>query len=272
MFIHNLRVLSLLSCLRLIADSLFLSLNMTSFSQPVAAADPRFNVCIEELLNDQQPPGANSPDLRSDLRIDELLQNRTPEGTRRNDSWALRKFDKWLKTTTFALQFDNFESIPLDRLNYILERFLVEICDSHKMKTAYAIITGLNRNLRSRYVDADLFSTKRFTRFRNVLDGFIKEKQSLEDTTVKKSGYITECDEQLLWSKCFGKDDPQKLLTTLIYLCAKTFALRGGDELYQLRVDSISVQKLPDQYRITYTERRSKNKQPGLTNINRGKW
>jgi hypothetical protein len=120
------------------------------------------------------------------------------------------------------------------------------------MKTAYAIVTALNRNLRARHMDADLFSTKRFTRFRNVLDGFVKEKQSLEDTTVKKSGYITDYDEQLLWGNSLGKDNPQQLLTTLIFVCAKTFALRGGDELYQLRVDSISVPS--HLYRETFKE------------------
>jgi hypothetical protein len=113
-------------CLKLTVDSLIFIPDMTSWSQPLAAADcsidPRFDARIDELFEDAQPQGA---DLVSDLRIDELLQNRTPDGTRRNDSWALRKFNTWIKTTTFALQFDDFESIPIDRLNYVLERFLL---------------------------------------------------------------------------------------------------------------------------------------------------
>lgn len=49
-------------------------------------------------------------------------------------------------------------------------------------------------------------------------------------------------------------------------MTCKTFCLQGGDELSQLRIDSISVTKTNTRYEVEYTERRSNNKQPGLSN------
>ena len=208
---------------------------------------------------------------RFDIQIDELLSNRVPDSTVRVNNWALNKFNSWLQSSRFARDFNDFDQIPVQRLNYILECFLVSVGFDLKMKTMYSVFTALNRRLRDWDEDLDLFTTKRFAHFRNGLDGYCKTKQSEEDTTVKKADIITKSDEKLLWRKAFGVETGNKLLFTLIYLMTKTFAIRGGDELYQMRSDSITIQTTSNSRKITYTERRSKNKQPGLQNINKQK-
>ena len=209
---------------------------------------------------------------RFDIKIDELLANRVPDTTVRVNNWALNKFNSWLQSSTLSAEFSDFDQIPVQRLNYILELFLVAVGFDMRMKTTYSVITALNRRLReTRDEDLDLFSTKRFAHFRNVFDGYCKTKQAEEDTSVKKSDIISETDEQLLWKTAFGVETGKKLLVTLIYLITKTFAIRGGDELYQIRNDSLTLETSGNSHRITYMERRSKNKQPGLANINKQK-
>ena len=86
-------------------------------------------------------------DASFDLKIEELLANRVPESTTKVNNWALNKFNKWLITSTFGHQFTAFEQIPADRLNYILERFLVAVGFDLKMKTMYSVFAALNRKL-----------------------------------------------------------------------------------------------------------------------------
>ena len=223
-----------------------------------------------------QPPNSvnfsddeDSASDRWNLRIDELLDNRVPESTKRVNNWAETKFASWLRTTNFPYQ--NFDDVPLDRLNYLVERFLCDVGDTLKMRSMYSVITALNRNLKERTLDQDFFETKRYSRFRKVFDGWCKEKQhegAVEP--VKKSGYITVEDEDEMWDcGALGLDNPKQLLTTVIFLLCKTFTLRGGDELKQLKSGNITITRTATGWQVWYRETKSKNKQPGLANINK---
>ena len=76
-------------------------------------------------------------------------------------------------------------------------------------------------------------------------------------------------DEDLLWSRSFGKDEPRKLLKTLIFVTTKYFGLRGAGELYLFDKSCVKFELLDgDDVLITYTEKLSKTNCPGLRNIN----
>ena len=100
-----------------------------------------------------------------------VARKQTTKTTKNANTWALRKFSQRFKTTTFAMCWGSFEEIPYDRLNYVLKRFLIDISPNLKMKTVYCVIVALNRCLKSQSLDQDLFTTKRYEHFRNVLDG-----------------------------------------------------------------------------------------------------
>ena len=108
------------------------------------------------------------------LRIEELLSNRTPDSTKKSTRWAVNKFNTWYQNSNLheSSTYTCFEEIPIDRLNYMLTRFVVEFGEGIRIKTMYAIISGLNRKLKEVHGDSDLdlFHTKRFTEagFENV--------------------------------------------------------------------------------------------------------
>jgi hypothetical protein len=81
---------------------------------------------------------------RFDIQIDELLSNRVPDSTVRVNNWALNKFNSWLQSSRFARDFNDFDQIPVQRLNYILECFLVSVGFDLKMKTMYSVYLSLS--------------------------------------------------------------------------------------------------------------------------------
>ena len=68
----------------------------------------------------------------------------------------------------------------------------------------------------------------------------------------------------------FGNDSSQKLLVIPIFCLRRLLLIEEGNGLYQIQVDSITVEKNEKRYRVTYVERRSKNIL-GLANINKQK-
>ena len=85
-------------------------------------------------FSDDEDPASD----RWNLRIDELLDNRVPESTKRVNNWAETKFVSWLRTTNFPYQ--NFDDVPFDRLNYLMERFFCDVGDTLKMRSMYFVL------------------------------------------------------------------------------------------------------------------------------------
>ena len=85
-------------------------------------------------FSDDEDPASD----RWNLRIDELLDNRVPELTKRVNNWAETKFASWLRKTNFSYQ--NFDDVPFDRLNYLMERFLCDVGDTLKMQSMYSVL------------------------------------------------------------------------------------------------------------------------------------
>ena len=212
-------------------------------------------------------------DPEFDLAITQLLEDRVPKGTQSSNQWALNSFNKWLSGSIFGNQFSNFDDIPPTRLNYILECFVVSNTETYKYKTMHNLLRGLNRRLKELTAnepdELDLFESKMFLHFRNVLDGWIKGKQCTEETRPTKSATLTTDQEMKLFKFVFNKYDPMALLQGITYLACKMFCTRGGDELSTITIETISVKRVDNNWKVCYIEKKSKNKQGGLAAINR---
>ena len=205
-----------------------------------------------------------------DLAITQLLEDRVPLNTRRNTNWALKKFNKWIEKSSFT--FPSFDDIPHPRLNYVLSRFLVENFQKVKHNTVYNCVSALNRHFKDVNPGLDLLSTPMFTQFRNVVDGLLKQKQATQPIKDPQASVLTE-DEitEILLGTRPSVCDRYMLLEGLIFQIARVFCLRGGDELASLTIDSITVSGDSNDAttQLLYVERRSKNKQGGLSGLNR---
>ena len=180
------------------------------------------------------------------------LDDRTPRRTLQNNEWALRAFSRWRmeeapKQDRGVKIPKKFEEIPISRYNYVLSRFVMEAKDItgelYKSTTLYQIVAGLNRVIKDKYAeeDYDLLRTPRFRRFTQVLDGVMKARQEKEDPRTRKVSTFKEDDYDKLWAVLGNENDPDLLLTTLIYLAAKVFSLRAGDELRRITMKNFEI-------------------------------
>lgn len=244
------------------------------FFDDLLEADVELDFACSSNLPTQSAPVDMTITPSTREKIASLLANRIPESTDHSTTWALNRFEAWSKAQNE--QITDFTKVPLGRLNYIISRFIVEARSvsgkEYSSRTMYSIISGLNRYLKSTHTDedCDLLSSRRFTHLRNVLDGYIKTKQVTESTP-KQCKVLYSEEEGRLWSRALGHDTPRKLLTTLYFVMTKVFIMRS-DEFSTFAVSCIATEKCPNgEWKITYTERKSKNHQPGLSNINKPK-
>ena len=82
----------------------------------------------------------------------------------------------------------------------------------------------------------------------------------------QQSEAITYEEEETLWQKgILGDDRPDVLRDTMVWMCGMFFALRGGGELRQLKMQQLSIKLLSngDKY-LQYCEMGSKNNPGGL--------
>ena len=157
----------------------------------------------------------------------QALGNRTPKKTSQNNDWALHTYARWRreeapKKDAFVKIPFQFTEIPINRLNYVLSRFVIEARDTNgelfKSTTLYNIVAALNRVLRERHTgtneDFDLLRTPKFRRFAQVLDGVMKERQQSEDPRTRKVDIFTQQDYEKLWLVIGSNKNPEILLTT----------------------------------------------------------
>ena len=105
-----------------------------------------------------------------------------------------------------------------------------------------------------------------FANFRKTLDGEMKRIRSTGAGTKKnKAEPITPEEEENLWSsKTLGDHSPTSLLNTIFYMCGLYFALRSGQEHWQLSYRPCQIQVVEHTGERLYSEDTSKNNQGGL--------
>jgi hypothetical protein len=158
-----------------------------------------------------------------------------------------------------------------DELCFSLSRFVLEARkqsgDEYPAETLYDLVISLQLYLSSCGRELKLLDDHDFVTLKNTLDARMKELTAIGMWVPRrKAEVITAEDEDVLWSDVLGRNTPQRLLDTLIYLVGIHFALRAGAEHTNLRANGqISLQTDNDnQPFLRYREDTSKTKHGGL--------
>ena len=101
----------------------------------------------------------------------------------------------------------------------------------------------------------------------NTIDGYIRQLQAEEDPTIKQAKEIPlHVEEDLFCKGVLGDSSPETLLRTLLWLTAKYFGLRGGQELRDLRCNCFHFERIDETTeRVIYRQppKRSMEGSPG---------
>ena len=219
--------------------------------------------------------------------LDSIRKSGIPEKTKQSTSWSLNVWKEWSKERN-AVPFteeleknhalvEQFTDLPLESIQFWLPKFIVEVKKSngenYPAESLYGLCCGLQRSLRENDRVINIFSDDGFNRFRQVLDGRMKQLKASGVFVKKSAEVITEEVEDRLWELgVLGDNSPQVLLDTMFYYIGLYFALRGGEEHRQLRHKpcQIVLYEPPAGPRyLVYTEDKSKTNQGGLLHRNR---
>ena len=126
-------------------------------------------------------------------------------------------------------------------LCHALCRFVPEITkmkdgSEYPGKTLYELIISIQRHLTENGLNLKLIDAPEFVNVKTVLDNIMKERARENIATVTKHSQVISLEyENELWKKnILGKDTPDKLRQTVLFMNDVHFGLRAGDEHYDL--------------------------------------
>ena len=214
----------------------------------------------------------------SDEDIEREVRSSVPQKTTKQTSWCFGVWKLWRESRLESKDVRDHPpellSMSDDDLCKWMIKFLYEARkkadgSEYRGETLYQLLCGIQRYLRAngRPDIIDFLSDSKFRPLKDVLDAKMK---SLTRAGIglerNKAEPITIEEEESLWRKgLLGDTSPDVLRDTIVYMCGLYFALRGGTELCGLKVQQITVHKLPnsDEY-LKYHETGSKNNPGGL--------
>lgn len=162
--------------------------------------------------------------------------------------------------------------MTVDELCHCLTRFVLETRkkngEEYPCESLQELLLSIQTYLALQGREFQFLQDPDFVSLRNTLDARMKQLAA-EGKRVKRkqAEVISADDEEQMWQKgILGSDTPQQLVDTLLYMIGLHFALRAGQEHWQLRyVDGqIAVNNGPNGRFLRYTEDISKNSQGGL--------
>lgn len=166
------------------------------------------------------------------------------------------------------------DELDLPDLASFLSHFILEIRkkngDEFPPNSLHHIVSGLQRHLRFNGKPAiDFFNDSIFADFRMNLDAEMKRLQRKGLGSHKRQAESLSIEEEeLLWAKgLLGSATPQALVDTMLFMNGLYFALRSGDEHWQLRFDPCQIELIErtgQRPYLKYTEDISKNRPGGL--------
>lgn len=201
--------------------------------------------------------------------IESLQESRIPENTIKSSAFSKRLFDSWAKeqgnTTVLNLETSSFEELAAAFPKFFADVRTIK-GEHYRSSSIRSICNGINRILTGRDSKMSFFDHNLFKSSYAVADGLIKTLKVQEDPKGARSDTITKGQESVLFKLgILGNSNPETLQRTLLYFCGKYFAIRGGEELRNVRVDDFRFRSIAENLmEITYLERRAKNRQGGL--------
>ena len=172
------------------------------------------------------------------------------DNTKKKQNWAVRLFKGWhlhrnqlAKSSPHVTAVEaSLETMTVDELNYNLTRFLMEIRkekdgSDYPPNTLHEIITSIQLHFHLLGKNYRFLLQEQFAPIRNTLDNLMQSRARQGLGSIKnKADIITLEEENLMWSKgVLGFDDPDVLVSTIVYLFGLNFALRAGQEHRNLR-------------------------------------
>jgi len=163
------------------------------------------------------------------------------------NAWTLSLFEAWAKNRSVE-ETEQYQKVdkPLhemddDELNFWLSRFIREVRkqngDPYNVWTLKSISKALQSNLILKGKNAKILTDVKYAVFKRSFDAEIKR---LRDMTVWSHGITAEEEEYLWVTEALGSQDPQTLLTTIVYLNGKHFGLTSGLECRALNPSNIT--------------------------------
>lgn len=210
----------------------------------------------------------------SDQEIENLVSGQVNVNTAKNTKWATAVFNDWrMERKKSGQSIPELISMDLAAMNYWLQKFVVEARkkngEEYPPKSLYYIVCGLMRHCKeNKLFYVNFFDEKygTFAEFRSVLDARMKELLAKGlGTKTKKADYISEADEEMLWSSgVLGQKNATTLQYTVFFYACKIFGLRGKDEHRSLECSQFELGEDRKGKFIRFIGRNSKTYSGGL--------
>ena len=196
--------------------------------------------------------GFNQPLDSADLKM--LSNKNFAPDTMKKVHWAVKMYRDWRNYrhangfNYIECDLDSKSSINHENLIFALVRFITEVKkvngDDFPPKTLYDILICIQFHLETMGIYWKLLNEELFSDVHYTLDNLMKLRtQQGLGTSVKKAQILSSSDEELLWSLgLLGKESPNQLLNTLVFVLGKGCALCVGKEHHKLRAPPFNSQ------------------------------
>ena len=226
-------------------------------------------------------PSTSRAEVVDDDFLDLLGSKRIPHASVAKQDWAYRLFLDWETYRNSrpdpCQHIENILTIDSDvGLSRTLAKFIMEVKprragqSDYAGKTLYEIIASLQSFLRRNGKTVTLLNIQNPGNFKvlhDALDFRMKElaRAGVGASTKRAPVISLELEEKLWKSNICNMDTPVGLYNSIFYLVGLNFALRGGRELYNLRIENFVVESsVSGERSLVFHEDVSKSNQGGL--------
>jgi hypothetical protein len=219
---------------------------------------------------------------KSDTELKSIGNDRFAPRTEAKSQWVLRAFSTWQENrnemaknrTDVKFVHGDILSMDAETLDYAVGAFAYEVRkdngEEYRGQTLFEMVIAIQHHLRQHGRFVTIMDDEQFLETRNLLDKKMKELAAKGIGIEKRQAEVVSLEmENTMWEKgVLGMDTPGQLRDTLFFLIGLNFALRGGDEQYNLRVGANSqlamkIDEKGNKY-LQYTEDVSKCNKGGI--------
>ena len=179
--------------------------------------------------------------------LEELSHKKFAPETMKKINWVVKMFNEWRcnRNTSAGYEFitcnlEKKQTITVESVVFALTRFITEIKkidgNDYPGKTLYEIVVSFQFHLETlgfgwKLLNQEIFKDVKFT-LDNVMK--IRTEQGV-NSKVRQAEILTSNHKEYLWLlNLLGTSNPEQLLTTIIFIVGKGFALRAGKEHHVL--------------------------------------
>lgn len=228
---------------------------------------------VNDRKNSSEPSVERFGKALSNEEVCDLNNSTYSKNTLKRNKWAVNIFNAWNGVRQITTK--GYDELTEDELNELLPKFIHEVRkknnERYPPESLVSIIAGLqNHSNRSGEKNFNFFRSSNFLPINKALNAsMILSKRCGASLKRKSAETIDLSDEKKLWESSFGSEDADKLLNTLFYLNGLHFALRGGTEHCDLRIDQFEISERNGRKCLIYRECTSKTNQGGLRDVRR---